>query len=129
MRPGAIALLALILGAGPAFAQDTPAAGKLNSLEELRRHFSNCYQPGTVSEGKEVTVRFALRRDGSLLGKPRVTYVKGAENATIRKVLSDAAVNAIATCVPAPLTEAFGRALAGRVYSIRFSGRRALPLS
>jgi hypothetical protein len=108
----------------------TPAvAQELNTLEDLRRYFQNCYQPNTVTDQQEVTIRFAMRANGTLLGPPRVTYVKGAPNMVFRKVLSDAAKNAVMACLPLPLTDGLGRAIAGRTYSIRFVGRRALPLS
>jgi hypothetical protein len=104
-------------------------AEPLNTLDDLRRQIEACYKPETISSGQEVTIRFAFKADGTVLGQPRVTYVKGAPTMAMRKVLSDAARNAILACAPLPLTDGLGRAIAGRVYTIRFVGRQALPLS
>jgi hypothetical protein len=112
------------------FCLSQPASAEpLDTLEQLRRAISACYEPGAVTEGQEVTLRFALKRSGALLGPPRVTFVGGADNPTMRKVLSDAARRALTDCAPFSLSDGPGGAVAGRVFTIRFVGRQALPLT
>jgi hypothetical protein len=123
MRPALLPLALIGMAASGAAAQG------LDTLDALRRHFSACYQPGAVTEGQQVTIRFGLKRDGTLLGPPRVTFIGGAENAAMRQVLRDAATRAILDCTPLVLTDGLGGAIAGRVFTLRFVGRTALPLS
>jgi hypothetical protein len=122
----------LILAAMIGFAQAAflPAkAEPLATLEDLRKVLQGCFRPSSMSDGQEVTVRFALRADGRLSGPPRITYVKGAPNDAMRKLISDAARGALSACAPLPLTEGLAGAIAGRVFTLRFVGRRALPLT
>jgi hypothetical protein len=123
------ASLALLLWIVSVQAEDLRKGNPLNTLEDVRVALQRCYQPTAVSDGQQVTVRFAFRGDGHLLGVPRVTYVGGASNATIRLILADAARRAIADCAPLALTKSLAGAIAGRVFTMRFIGRRALPLS
>jgi hypothetical protein len=102
----------------------------LDTLEQLRAHLESCGGPDLIlGEDQEVTLRFAFRANGTVLGTPRATYVKGAENAAMRAALTASARGAIEKCTPLSLTKGFGGAIAGRVYTIRFIGRRVLPLS
>ncbi len=126
MRPAASCFaIGLAFMVNAASAQDAP----LNTLEELRAHLQACVAPSVMSEGQQVTLRFAFRANGELMGRPRVSYVKGAPNLTLRKVLSDGAINAISACAPLSLTSGFAGALAGRVYTLRIVGGKVLPLS
>jgi hypothetical protein len=118
----AVALLAL--------AAQASRAAPLDTLEQLRAHLQACGEADLIfGEDQEATLRFAFRADGTLIGPPRVTYVKGAENAAMRAALSASAIALIKRCTPLSLTKGFSGAIAGRVYTIRIVGRRILPLS
>jgi hypothetical protein len=110
-------------------ADDMHGSKPLNTLEDMRVELQRCYQPTAISQGQQVTIRFAFKADGRLLGVPRVTYVGGAANPTMRKVLAEGALKAIAACTPLALTKGLAGAIAGRVYTMRFVGRHVLPLS
>jgi hypothetical protein len=126
MRSGFAAAAGFLLAASAVHGENTP----LDTLEQLRAHLATCGGPDLIlGEHQEVTLRFAFRADGSLLGPPRVTYVKGAENDAMRAALSASAIGAMKRCTPLSLTKGFSGAIAGRVYTIRIIGRRILPLS
>lgn len=67
----------------------------------------------------QITTRFALRRDGSLIGPPRVTYAAGVAGDQ-RRILVRGTLDALARCTPAHLTVGLGRAIAGRPVALRF---------
>ncbi|MGA9849947.1 MAG: hypothetical protein WBQ45_20210 [Roseiarcus sp.] len=56
--------------ATPIEARSAPA----NTLPDLWRELSACVKAPGGSVGSELTIVFALKRDGSLLGKPRITH-------------------------------------------------------
>jgi hypothetical protein len=58
------------LAASPIEARSAPA----NTLPGLWRELSACVNAPGDSAGSELTIIFALKRDGSLLGKPRITH-------------------------------------------------------
>lgn len=110
-------LAALALAAGPA------AAAPANTLRELWPALTRCWQPPPGTVGSEITVAFALRRDGTLLGKPRITYSRLTGDAEAQRAFVAAALIALARCTPVAITDGLGGAIAGRQLSIRFQSR------
>jgi hypothetical protein len=68
----------------------------------------------------EQTVRFSLRRDGTMFGEPRVTFVTATPDTRVRLLLTRAAVDAVRNCTPLRLTTSLGGAIAGRPIAVRF---------
>jgi hypothetical protein len=67
----------------------------------------------------EITARLSLRRDGSLIGPPRITYAAGVTGGD-RPTLVRATLAALDRCTPAHITAGLGRAIAGRPVALRF---------
>ena len=109
--------------AGPA-AHAQPA----NSLHDLWQAIGACARRAQVAPeaaGSEVTVLFTLRRDGSLQGKPRITYSRLIGDKIDQQAFVAASLSAIASCFPLPMTDGLGGAIAGRPFRFRFvSGSR-----
>jgi hypothetical protein len=63
-----------------------------------------------------------MKRDGSIFGKPRITYshIEGDEDARQRFV--DDVERAISACLPFKVTPALGGAIAGRLFSVTLDG-------
>ena len=116
-RRAAIALAILV--ANPAHAGSAPA----NTLSELWRSLVTCIRVPNESVGSEVTIVFALKRDGSLLGRPRITHSHLVGDADAQQAFVAEAIAAIAKCLPMNVTDALGGAIAGRPLSVRI-GRR-----
>lgn len=117
--------LALIL-AVPASAQ--PAGWQQGQLATRLAHIvpavGSCWKAPAGLHGFEalaVTVRFALRDDGSLLGEPRISYAKAPAEEQTRTVLARSALDAVRACTPVALSPGLGQAIAGRIFSIRFT--------
>ena len=103
----AAATMAFIsLGALPAH------AAPVNTLRELWSQLSACRSMGDV-EGSEITIVFALRRDGALLGEPRITHSRLPGDADEQKRFVAGVVRALDKCLPLDLTQALGGAIAG----------------
>ncbi len=81
-----------------------------------------CWHP--PHEGDEITTRLSFRRDGSVFGKPRITYMKAAGGADGEAALATSLIRAVASCAPLRFTPALGEAIAGRVLLIRFVAPR-----
>ena len=111
----AAALAALIVPA-LALAQETAPA---NTLMDMRRQFAACMSDRPIGPaGSRVTFMFAMKRDGSIFGKPRITYshLEGDEEAR-RRFVEDAE-GAVSACLPFKVTPALGGAIAGRMFSV-----------
>lgn len=120
MRPALALLFGLCLIA-PARAE--PA----NTLNQLFNNLNRCLiQHGlSLHSGSAMTLRFSLKRDGSLNGKPRVTYAKLPADEADRQrdvaVISDA----FGQCLPLSITDALGGAIAGQPLSVLMKTKAA----
>lgn len=97
-----------------------------DTLAELYPALAACWQapgglgrPSGGADDIEITLRLALRRDGSLIGPPRVTYAAGVAGDQ-RTALVRGTLDALARCTPAHITPGLGRAIAGRPVALRF---------
>jgi len=148
MRParlaaGAVAGL-LVAGAAQARSFDPPfvplrvqaaepqrSEGKraLNSIAEVFAALEACWVPPDLDQsraGMQITVMVSFKRDGELLGKPRITYETPAATEEERMSYRAALAQALARCLPLRFTEALGNALAGRPMTLRFIDNRKL---
>ncbi len=71
----------------------------------------------------EITVLFSFRRDGSLLGKPSITYESRDVSDEDRIRYETAVARALQRCTPMPFTDELGGAVAGRPLRMRFNAR------
>jgi hypothetical protein len=124
---GAQALI--LLAAAPAcavsvaFAQDAAPA---NTLVELRRQFGGCLATKPLGPaGSQVTITFTMKRDGSVFGKPRVTFSHLEGDAETRRGFMNDAERAVDACLPLRVTPSLGGAIAGRQFFITLGRPKA----
>lgn len=101
----------------------------VDRLDEIAPAIQRCWNPPPLPgdlTGAMVSLRFSLRRDGSLFGQPRVTWETKRGDAEFQQRFSDSAVAAIRTCTPMRLSAGLGASIAGRPFTIRFHGRARL---
>jgi hypothetical protein len=117
---GARAMMALVAAstcATPvAVAEPTAPA---NTLVELQRQFGACMSgkaPGPA--GSRLTVMLMMKRDGSIFGKPRITFSHLEGDADARRRFVDDAERAVEACLPFRITPSLGGAIAGRPFFI-----------
>jgi hypothetical protein len=112
-----IALVAASIAPFPvALAQDAAPA---NTLMELRRQFGGCLAKKPIGPaGSQVTITFMMKRDGSVFGKPRVTFSHLEGDPEARQRFVDDAERAVDACLPLRITPSLGEAIAGRQFFI-----------
>lgn len=93
----------------------------VDTLHDLFAALRACWIPPEQGhEGMSLSVRFAFRRNGEIIGTPRVTYMNREQPSEVREPFHDAVTAALERCTPMPLTKGLGGALAGRPIAIRF---------
>ena len=112
-------VVAVLLTATGALAQHgTPA----NTLMDIRRQFSACLERTPIQTHSAITIAFAMRRDGSLLGKPRITYSHFVGDADVRRRFVEEVRRALNSCLPLKITPALGAAIAGQIFVVTLEG-------
>jgi hypothetical protein len=94
-----------------------------NTLQQLEAEMRACFDAIEAPDGTEVTIVFSLRRDGALFGKPRISHFKSNMGAAAERRLADSVSRAMDRCLPFPITDALGGAIAGRPLSVRIVAR------
>jgi hypothetical protein len=117
---GARAMIALIAaatcGIALALAQEGAPA---NTLMDLQRQFVACMGDKPLGPaGSRLTIRLMVKRDGSIFGKPRITFSHLEGDAEARQRFVDDAERAIEACLPFRITPSLGGAIAGRPFVI-----------
>lgn len=124
----AVALItgAIGLGVYPASAQDAP----IDNLNGLFSALKQCWRPPRLpagDPGMQITVLVSFKRNGEILGKPRITFESpeaGRDDSLAYRV---AVMEALQRCTPLPFTPSMGGAVAGRPFTLRFDDRRQSP--
>jgi len=97
--------------------------GQVDNLKEAFARLRTCWKPPPASQANpdvEITAIVTFRRDGSIFGRPKITYE--SENATDndRLLYRIAVMEALQRCTPMPFTETMGGAVAGRPFKVEF---------
>lgn len=95
---------------------------RINTLREVFQTLQACWHPpgGSGYSGQEITLRLSFKRNGEVLGQPRITYYKAGTQEEQRGPFTRSVREAFEHCTPFPFTESFGAAIAGRIFSFRF---------
>ena len=96
----------------------SPPPGAADTLVALYPRLAACWHPPAGLGAAAITARFALRRDGSLQGTPRITFARVPDER--RTALVAETLSSLARCTPARLTAGLGGAVAGRPIALRF---------
>jgi hypothetical protein len=115
LRTAALALLLAISSE----AKSAPA----NSLRELYAALGECVKAPVGVPGSEITVVFSLKRNGSLLGKPRISHAKLLGDANAQRDFVASVLAGFNRCLPISITDGLGGAVAGRPMRFRVIGR------
>jgi hypothetical protein len=101
-----------------------PGGPPANTLKEVFDKFGACWKPPLPSEARpmDLTVRFSFKRDGEILGKPRITYESASATDNDRLAYRIAVMEALQRCSPMPFTEKLAGAIAGYPLVIHFYG-------
>jgi hypothetical protein len=99
---------------------------QLDSIARIGDSIGPCWQPPADAAGaddRSFTLRFSLRRNGTVIATPRLVAGPGGHDADADRRLVDSALAALRKCAPLPLSPALGASIAGRPISLRFELR------
>ncbi|RVD59395.1 hypothetical protein EN828_10790 [Mesorhizobium sp. M2D.F.Ca.ET.185.01.1.1] len=108
---------------GQALAQKR-ACGRRQPVNTIAAMFDAiyaCWQPPPGTGGLAPTLRFSLRRNGTLIGKPRATFSKLGPNDSLNRAFVASVLEALEKALPVPFTDSMGGAIAGRLLSPHFA--------
>ena len=120
----ALAIVALATGAA---AQASPPP--VNTISELGTALRACWVPPPLDQsraGMQITVQMTFRRNGELFGKPKITFESPGASDDDRLTYRLAVAEMLKRCASLPFTDAFGNAVAGRPFTMRFIDERKL---
>ena len=121
---GALALAAL---ASDAVAE--PGPSPLNTMKDMGAALQACWVPPPIDQsrpGMQITVQMSFKRNGELLGQPRITFESAGASDDERLAYRLAVAEMLKRCSPLPFTDALGNAVAGRPFTMRFIDDRKL---
>jgi hypothetical protein len=119
-----LAIAALAAGAAAQAQQAT-----VNTISELGAALRACWVPPPLDQarpGMQITVQMTFRRNGELFGKPRITFESPGATDDDRLTYRVAVAEMLKRCAALPFTDAFGNAVAGRSFTMRFTDDRKL---
>jgi hypothetical protein len=99
----------------------------LDTIGDLFAALRSCWTPPPAEaarQGMQMSVRFSFKRDGELIGAPRMTYATAGMPADVRDTYLKAINASLDACVPLRLSGGLGGALAGRPIAIRYVDNR-----
>ena len=114
--------LTVLVPPGPR-AQAVAARLPLDRYGQVADALARCWDPSAAVGDKHwgaVTVRVSFKRDGSVNGVPRITYVDPLVDRSATADLRASLLSALSRCAPLPFTASLGGAIAGQVFTIRF---------
>jgi hypothetical protein len=103
------------------------ARENIDTLRDLFSALQTCWRPPPIERafaGMTVVVRFSLKTNGELVGEPMITFLTHRAPEEIVKAYRDAAISTLGHCLPLPLSNTLGGAVAGRPLTIRFVDHR-----
>jgi hypothetical protein len=107
---------------------NAPRLERVDRIAQVFQAIQSCWRPpaGSGYSGQEITLRISFKRNGEVLGQPRITYYKAGTQADQREPFTRAVREAFERCTPLPFTESFGQAVAGRIFAFRFVDARPM---
>jgi hypothetical protein len=101
----------------------------LATIGDLFAALRSCWSPpppDASHEGMQMTVRFSFKKDGEMIGPPRMTFATEGAPADVRQAYLNAINSSLDACIPLRFTDGLAGALAGRPIAIRYVDNREL---
>jgi len=120
--------MALLLGLSSSMVQADPA--QVDNIREVFAKLRTCWKPPPASQANpdiDITVIVSFKRDGTILGHPKITYESEQATDNDRLMYRIAVMEALQRCTPMPFTDAMAGAVAGRPFAVQFHNRKRPP--
>ena len=96
-------------------------AQPLATMDEVGAKILSCWNPPAGVEKSAVTLSFSLKRDGSLIGPPKSTFIDVAGDEGVRQQFIAAAMDAVDRCTPVELAPDLAQGIGGEVFTMEFA--------
>lgn len=96
-------------------------AEPLRSLGEVSDALGKCWTPPAGIKDSFVTLKFAFRANGTLIGPPQPTAIRVTGDDAQRKAFVAAASAALEECMPLEFSQEVADEIAGVVFTLRFN--------
>lgn len=106
------------------------APDQVDNIKQVFAKLGTCWRsppPSQANPSIEITVIVSFRRDGTILGHPKITYESEQATDHDRLMYRIAVMETLQRCTPMPFTEAMAGAVAGRPFAVKFHNRRPPP--
>jgi hypothetical protein len=98
-------------------------AAPVNTLDGIVPALTRCWRAPASSAGSELTVVLALKKDGQISGRPRITHSLLTGDTIAHQRFVESVLASLARCTPVSITSELGEAIAGRRFAIRFRSK------
>ena len=106
-------------GSPPAVAQTIDDLGSVAPVLDLC--VTRALRGQAFTLRRDATVRLSFRRDGSIIGRPAVSYSLPRRGEPEQERFIGAIVSAIEGCTPLPFSNGLGEAIAGKLFVFRYT--------
>jgi hypothetical protein len=119
----AVVAVAVAAGSGEARAQERACHNPdpIDTLMEMSSAIYACWKPPPGTAGMSLTLQFSVRRNGTLIGKPRATYSNLGGDSALNRAFVASILEALDEALPLPFSDSMGGAIAGRMLAPRFT--------
>ena len=118
----ALAMALALPGLTPALASEQ-TCGKsdpIYSTREIGSALLACWSRPAGADDMGVTLRFALRRDGTVIAMPRVTYRTPGGDRVVKEAFVSSALETVDKAVPLKIAPELGEIIAGKPLTVVF---------
>ena len=130
LRCGQIIWFAAALLWSASMASAQTGSGEVDSIKDVLAKLGTCWRPPPPSRANpdvDITVVVSFRRDGTILGHPKITYESERATDNDRLMYRIAVMEALQRCTPMPFSEGMAGAVAGHPFAIKFHNRKTPP--
>ncbi|CAN7554972.1 hypothetical protein LJR234_004118 [Mesorhizobium amorphae] len=115
--------IVLVAASSEAGAQERAchSSDPVDTLVEMSAAIYACWKPPPGTAGMSLTLRFSLRRNGTLIGKPRATFSDLGTDSALNRAFVASILKALDEALPLPFSDSMGGAIAGRMLAPRFT--------
>ncbi|TIN15125.1 MAG: TonB C-terminal domain-containing protein, partial [Mesorhizobium sp.] len=93
----------------------------VDTINEMFSAIVACWEPPPGTAGMTLTLQFSIRRNGTLIGKPRATYSRLGDDGSLNRAFVASVLEALDKALPLPVSDRMGGAIAGRLLFPRFT--------
>ncbi len=112
-----------------AFLASGASAQTMDSIDAIAPFLDLCVTRKLSGQGlsppRDVTLRLSFRSDGTIIGEPVVSYSRPTRGEPEQERFIALTTAAFRSCAPLPFSTTLGAAIAGRVFTFRYTLRNA----